>query len=108
MESKKLTEKILQYINKNEIEVYFESGTNCVLKKCKFGSYLLEFYVHYSTKETVISSNDYDVTDDFDIKNKATNVSEISIYINNELQELTDDEYEKIHDTLYWKIVHES
>lgn len=108
MKSKKLTKKIIKYINNNEIYVYYEYGTNCVLKKCKFGSYLIEFYVYYSTEEIVIISNDYDVPDDFDIKNKATDVSEISIYINNEFQEITDEDYKKIYDTLYYKIVHES
>lgn len=108
MNSQTITDKILLHIQDAIFDIPYESYSTCVMVDKKFGAFLLQFYVGYT--ENIKDYIDASRTnpEEYNSAFKPLDISEVVIYINNEPQELTDDHYQLITQTLYWKIIHKS
>lgn len=108
-----ITDKILENIKSNiesaSIDVAYETGTNSVIESLVWGSYRLDFYVNYETKERETYPATYLEPAEHDITFTPTGIESDSIefYIATKHQELTDEQVDYIQSLLYWKIIHD-
>ena len=97
---------IVDYINNNSFNINYTTQNDSCYVKNKFGAYLLDFYVYYNQAEKNYVSADYLQPEESDVEYSACDIDNVNVYINNEVQELTEEIYEEIKNALYIKIIH--
>lgn len=97
--------KLTEIINKITFEPDYTTLNDCILIHEKKGAYLIEFYLHYEQIIKDYIGADYLSPEEGTITFQPMKISDLTIYINNEVMELTDEKYEDLKNLIETKII---
>lgn len=106
MTSQEITDKILKHIETTSFVFDYESGNNSISHEQRYDSFLLEFVLTYDQETKDYLPSNYESPSEYDLEFLPRFISEVAIYINNDLQDLTEENLRQITDNLYWNIIH--
>jgi hypothetical protein len=99
--------KLIKLIEKINFDPDYNTLNNCVLIREKKGAYLIEFYLHYEQIIKNYIGSDYFSPEEYNITFEPKKISDLTIYINNEILELNDKKYESLKNLIEFKILHQ-
>lgn len=97
---------LFDYIEKTYFKIDYRINESSSYEKFKIGAYLLEFNVYYNQVEKNYVSSDYLQPEECDIEYIPYEIDNVNVYVNNKIQELTDEIYDQLTNLLYIKIIH--
>lgn len=100
MTNEQITQSIINHIIKDGVNIPEYENNGSEVSHTKYGAYLLEFIVTYNREVTYYLESTYDNPREYDLKDTIKDISDVNVYINNDLQDLSDAQIDLIHETI--------
>lgn len=104
MTSKEATTKLIPLIEKNGVNIPSYNNNELELSHTRHGAFLIEFTVKFDYENTYHCSATHFQPEESEGIIRVKDIEDLNVYINNELQDLTNDDFEAIEQAVLNKL----
>lgn len=100
----KIMKKIFDLLNKTELPISIDWGSNSIYIKKKIGGYFIGFVAHYNINHYNYVSASYENPEEYSSRVAITDVSDLEIYKGDDVLEFTDEQLQQCINLIKSKI----